>query len=74
MIRENVYKGNQHDGVELYKFNDERSFVIEPLASVTGVTPVASNNSQPAEVKRQVVKIPSIVTNSNLIDANIKST
>lgn len=34
LIRENIYNSKEHDGANVYQFNDERSFLIEPLYSI----------------------------------------
>lgn len=71
LIRENIFKSKTHDGATLYQHNDERSFVIEPLADVQA----CATTQQPLNrVERQVVTVPVVPqTTTSFMSDNVAS-
>jgi len=39
LVRDNIFKSKNHDGATIQKYNDERGFIIEPLATVGSYSP-----------------------------------
>ena len=54
LIRERIYKSRAHDGEDVYKNPDERSFIIEPLMMKT----VSVNTNNVEDTDKDTITIP----------------
>lgn len=78
IIRDNLYHTNHHDGENILKYHDERSYVIEPLLGVSiqtspNIDKYRSGKQRKDEgFKTERIFVPMPSVSANFTDVNMK--